>query len=677
MSQTLSEGLPTEAVRLRRRLERERQSRLEAEAVAEKGLRELYDKQQQLQLLEAIAVAANETTSVETALQFAVEQVCRFTGWPLGHAHLAKGSSDSPQLLSTSIWHTGEPERFQEFFEATRQMSFTAGVGLPGRVLATRSPVWLADTSEDHNFPRSQAARSAGLKAAFAFPVLVGSDVAAVLEFFGNTVTPPDETLLRLMAQIGTQIGRVLERQRAHDRLVDASHDPLTGLPNRALFLDRLNHAVSRSRHHPEYKFAVLFIDLDDFKTVNDSLGHLAGDNLIVQVATRLLASLRRDDVLARLNANTRVGDDILARLGGDEFTVLLGGMSDSSDAMRVAHRIQTALNRPFALVGHEVYTSASIGIATSTTGYLSADDALRDADLAMYRAKALGKARAEVYDQKLHATAMKRLQLESDLRRALQQSEFVLHYQPIVALDDAQIIGFEALVRWRKSESELIYPGDFINVAEETGLILPLGLWVLKEACRTMQQWHEEFPRETPLTISVNVSPRQFAQPDLVQQVRQIIAETGIASEAVRLEITESVTMADAERTIQVLSQLRQLGVRLTLDDFGTGYSCLSYLHRFPLDVLKIDRSFVGQMDQGSQGLQIIHTIMSLARNLNIAVVAEGTETSAQVAQLKESGCDFAQGYFFSRPVDAATARKLLRAPVLAPSEARAACTA
>jgi diguanylate cyclase (GGDEF)-like protein len=649
---TATEDAAAEVARLKRRLERERRSRLEAETIAERGLRELYEKQGQLQLLEAIAVAANESSSVRDALGFALAEVCRYTGWPLGHVYF-RGAEDLRCLVSAPIWHGAEALRWHAFRAHTEQFELQAGHGLPGRVLDAGAAAWIADIEADADFPRASAARAAGLKAAMAFPVLVRADVAAVLEFFNDRTTPPDETLLRLMSQIGTQLGRAVERKRAEDKLVhDASHDPLTGLPNRALFLDRLQRAVARGARHADYRFAVLFIDLDRFKVVNDSLGHGAGDSLIVQVGARLLASLRREDVLARPSADGDADIDTLARLGGDEFTVLLDDIRDPSDAVRVAERIQAALGQPFVVDGHEVYASASIGIATSSTGYATPEEVLRDADLAMYRAKSLGKARSELFDQAMHVMAVKRLQLETDLRRALQQQEFVLHYQPIVALATGRTTGFEALVRWRRA-GELVYPGEFIDVAEDTGLILFLGLWVLREACATLRRWHAEFPRAAPLTMSVNVSARQFAQADFVPQVAQIVRETGVDARALRLEITESVTMGDAERTIQVLTSLREIGVRLSIDDFGTGYSSLSYLHRLPLDVLKIDRSFVAAMRPGSDGLQIVNTIMDLARNLGMDVVAEGTETAEQVAHLTSLGCDFGQGYYFSRPVD------------------------
>ncbi len=655
--------LETEIGKLQRRLQRERQSRLEAEGIAEKGLRDLYQKQQQLQLLEAIANAANQATSVEEVLQFAARAVCQFTGWQVGHAYLADRASQEPRLLPTSIWHGVEGEHFREFYQLTDALDFRVGAGLPGRVLASAAPAWVMDIAHDANFVRAGVAERVGLQAAFAFPVLLGSEVTAVLEFFANRVLEPDETLLHLMAQVGTQLGRVAERKRAEDRLMqDALHDPLTSLPNRALFADRLAHAVTRSSRHPERRFAVLFIDLDRFKLVNDSLGHLAGDTLIVQVARRLTSCLREEDTLARM--------------GGDEFTILLDGIVDVNDAVRIADRLMQALEPPFRIEGEQLYVSASIGIAASGLVSVSAEEILGHADLAMYRAKTLGKRRYEIYDHSMHERAVSRLALETSLRRALQNNEFVLHYQPIVTLDNDQIVGVEALVRWRKSESELIPPADFIQVAEETGLILFLGLWVLREACTTAARWHREFPRTPALTVSVNVSARQFAQHDFVQQVGEVLAETGIDPQTVRLEITESVTMGDSERTVAELKQLRELGVRISIDDFGTGYSSLSYLHRFPLDILKIDRSFVIQLDQGGDGLQIVQTIMSLARNLGIEVVAEGTETAGQVAHLKSLGCDFGQGYFYSRPLEPlalmalleSSAARDLRAPTCDP---------
>ena len=664
MDQSAIGDLPGQLARVERRLARERDARFEAEAIAEKGLRELYERQEELQLLEAIAGAANQMSSVDEALQFAVTKICAFTGWPLGHAYLTE-NQDELKHVHPAIGEIDHPKRLHEFLQATEQIRFDSGVGLPGRVLATGSPVWISDVAEDNNFPRAKAAREAGLKAAFAFSVVIGNEVAAVLEFFAESRVELNAQLQRVMAQVGTQLGRVIERKRAEDRLVyEAFHDCLTGLPNRAMFLDRLSRAIARQQTDSSYRFAVLFIDLDCFKVINDSLGHLAGDKLIVEVARRFLASLRQTDLLSRTFGGTAAGAETLARLGGDEFTVLLDDIRAPADAERVAQRILDTLAQPFLLEGQEVYTTASIGITISSAIYTSATNILRDVDLAMYRAKSQGKSRYEVYDEPMHQGAMARLKLETDLRRALVNQEFVLHYQPIVSLKTHEIAGFEALVRWQKSASELVYPDAFIGVAEDTGLILFLGMWVLREACRTVARWHAEFPGTTLLTMSVNLSARQFSQPDLTQQVRQIIDETGVNPAGITFEITESVTMDDAEHAIRVLSQLREIGVRFSIDDFGTGYSSLSYLHRLPVDLLKIDRSFIAALDQGSENLSIVRTIMRLAKDLGIDVVAEGTETIAQLDHLKALNCKFGQGYYFSRPMEAAEIRKLLHAP-------------
>jgi predicted signal transduction protein with EAL and GGDEF domain len=660
-------ALLAEVARLRRRLERERLARLQAEQIAESGLRELYVKQRQSQLLESVATSANYASSVSAVVQTAISEICAFTGWPLGHAWWVKGMGTAATLQSSLLWNEHRASRFDAFCRSSEERQFTAGVGLPGCVLMSAAPKWLrhGDLAQA-SFPRALIAEQAGLRSAFAFPVLVGHEVAVVLEFFSLQELEPDDALLKLMLQVGTQLGRVVERRRNEQRLIhDAAHDVLTGLPNRALFLDRLQHALLWRQRNAAFKFAVLFLDLDRFKIINDSLGHRAGDQLLVQVGQRLAAVSRCSDMLAggelQSGLEGSAGEDTLARLGGDEFTLFLGDIQDVSDAVRVAERVKTMLQPPFIIEGQEVCISVSIGIAASDSRYESADEIMRDADIAMYRAKASGKSRYEIYDQTMHALAVQRLNLETELRHALQEQNFVLHYQPIVELGGETVVGFEALVRWQRTPTELVYPDQFIQVCEDTGLIVELGLWVMLEACRTMRAWQWRFPRETPLTISINVSARQFAQADLVQRVGEIIEATGILAPSVRLEITESVTMGEVEQTIRVLGQLKALGVLLSIDDFGTGYSSLSYLHRFPIDILKIDRSFVSQMDAGSDGLQIVRTIISLADNLGLAVVAEGAETQAQATQLKSLGCDYCQGYFFSRPVSAAAIEGML----------------
>jgi diguanylate cyclase (GGDEF)-like protein/PAS domain S-box-containing protein len=435
--------------------------------------------------------------------------------------------------------------------------------------------------------------------------------------------------------------------------------DPLTGLPNRLLFIDRLGRLIKHSKRRKDHLFAVLFLDLDGFKMINDSLGHLAGDQLLVGVAARLEKCLRSSDTVARLGETFTV-----ARLGGDEFTILLDDIKEPSDANRTAERLMKALAPPFLLAGKEVFTSISIGIALSNAAYDQPEDMLRDADTAMYRAKSLGKARYEVFDADMRASVMARLQLETDLRRALERNEFRNFYQPIVALDSGRIVGFEALLRWRHPTRGMLGPEEFIFVAEETGLIRELGWWSLREACRQMSNWRAHSEASHDLTVSVNLSAKQLLQPHLVDQTKKLLRETGLPPEALKLEITESAVMADPAAAAEMLQQIKSLGIRLAIDDFGTGYSSLSYLHRFPLDTLKIDRSFISGVGEGGDGMEIARTIMPMAKNLRLDVVAEGVETMEQVALLKRLQCKYAQGYYFSKPLAPEEVAPLLSDP-------------
>ncbi len=457
----------------------------------------------------------------------------------------------------------------------------------------------------------------------------------------------------------------ITERKRAEQMLVhSAFHDGLTDLPNRALFLDRLQHVVNLAKRHPNYKFAVLFIDVDEFKLYNDSLGHSTGDQLLIQIGQRLTGSLRRDDTVGRPSASkTEEGssdDDTLARLGGDEFTVLLYEIRDASDAIRVAERICTKLAVPFTIKGQEIVISASVGIALSTTPHANAEELLRDADIAMYRAKRAGKARCEVFDSAMHSSAVKRLRLETDLRKALDRGEFLNHYQPIISLPDGRIVGFEALARWQTAE-RLVPPAEFVAVANETGIILAMNRALLAQACEHLRQWQEQFPSQPPLAMSMNVSAREFEHPDLAQGISSILQQHNVRASCLQLEIMETIAMGDAEKAGSVLAQLKSLGVRLSIDDFGTGYSSLSRLQRFPVDTLKIDRGFISNMESDRESREMVRIIVNLAHNFRLRVVAEGVETRAQAEQLQELGCECAQGYLYSRPVAAEAVPELL----------------
>ena len=478
---------------------------------------------------------------------------------------------------------------------------------------------------------------------------------------------------------------RKLAKEQLHER---AFYDVLTGLPNRGLFMDRLSQTVERAKRHPGYRFAVLFLDLDRFKVVNDSLGHLAGDQLLVAIARRLEACLRAEDTVARL--------------GGDEFTILLENIEDINQATRVAERIHQELSEPFNLDGHEVFTAASIGIVlsrevmkgVSTIDYDRPEDLLRDADTALYRAKALGKARYEVFDTTMHQSAVALLELETDLRHALEHQDFQIYYQPVVSLTTGRITGFEALLRWQHPERGFVAPAEFIPVAEETGLIIPIGWWMLRSACSQLRTWQQQFSDweqglslkdkidnsslstqrtlqeglrpyglNTELTIKVNLSGKQFSQPNLVEQIDQILEETDLGGHHLKLELTESFLLEDADSASVTLMKLRERQIQLCIDDFGIGYSSLSYLHRFPINTLKIDRLFVSRLGFDQGNAEIARTIVLLAHNLGMDVIAEGVETPQQLAHLRALGCEYGQGSFFSKPLDASTATELIAA--------------
>ncbi|MEM8960809.1 MAG: EAL domain-containing protein [Acidobacteriota bacterium] len=441
----------------------------------------------------------------------------------------------------------------------------------------------------------------------------------------------------------------VTDRKEAEAQLIhDALHDALTGLPNRALLMDRLEHALARGRRVHHERCAVIFLDLDRFKMVNDSFGHSAGDQLLVQVAERLTTCLRPSDTLARL--------------GGDEFAILLEGVREAAHAVRVAERIGKALAEPFEVAGREVFTSASLGIAMSATrGRANSNDLLRDADIAMYRAKTSGRSGYAIFDARMHAQALAELELETDLRRALDPWQFEVVYQPVVTLGDGKIAGFEALVRWRHPNRGLLLPEAFLPAAEDTGLILELGRGVLRTACEQLQSWRQTHGDSEPLFVSVNLSTRQFSQTDLVGRVESVLRETGLPGSCLMLEITEQTVLECPDSILTSLVALKRLGVRLSLDDFGTGYSSISVLHQFPFETVKIDRWFVRNVGTDPSSDELVAGVLAVCQGRRLATIAEGVETDQQRERLEELECDLAQGYLFSKPLDAEDAELLL----------------
>ncbi|PSN11194.1 GGDEF domain-containing response regulator [filamentous cyanobacterium CCP5] len=442
----------------------------------------------------------------------------------------------------------------------------------------------------------------------------------------------------------------ISKRKQAEDQLVfRALHDSLTDLPNRSLLSDRLEKSIQRAQQSPTYHFAVLFLDLDQFKVVNDSLGHLVGDQLLITVARKLQAIARPTD--------------IVARLGGDEFVILVEHVPDIQAVVQIAKRILADFEGTITIEGHTFFMSTSIGIVWSTVDHTEVSDLLRDADIAMYRAKAKGRAKYEIFDAEMHTQAVKRLTLEHDLQLAIIQQEFIAYYQPVIDLNTRKLTGFEALIRWQHPLRGFISPDDFIPVAEETGLIVPISRWMLQAACEQMATWRQQFPHADDLKISINLSGSDLLQADLIDTIQQVLSQTQLPATALALEITESMLVQNIETTTDLLHQLRAMGFRISIDDFGTGYSSLSYLYNLPVDYLKIDRSFVSNMQPGNKNYKIVQAIVGLSDQLQIGAIAEGIETEQQLEWLKLLGCELGQGWLLSRPLNPAAATALLAA--------------
>ena len=528
--------------------------------------------------------------------------------------------------------------------EQARGQEVELGAGVAGYVAEEMEPLLITGEADRSMF-RNLAVRAQRVDSGMSVPLVNREEVLGVLNLNAGPDRLFTEYDLRAVSLFAEQAAaaisnaRLFEMERAHtaELTYRAFHDPLTRLANRALFVERVQEALAEDEDTPR-RPAVLFLDLDNFKTVNDSLGHAAGDRLLVAVAGRIEGSLGHSD--------------IAARFGGDEFAVLLRDATDDFAVTAAAGRILDSLRSPFSIGGHEVFIAASIGIAMPSEDGETVDELLRNADVAMYMAKDGGKGRFAVFAQEMHEAAVERMELEADLQRAIKRNEFVVHYQPTVELATGKVTGMEALVRWEHPTKGLLPPADFIALAEETGLILPIGRWVLHEACRQAVAWSDEHPSRVPLQMSVNLSARQLHLNTVIDDVAAALDDTGLAPERLTLELTETVLMQDEKNVIPRLNRLKELGVHLAIDDFGTGYSSLSYLHKFPIDILKIDKSFTGNLRRGTGEGVLTHAIIRLARTLHLRTVAEGIERPDQVGKLQAMGCHSGQGFYFAKPL-------------------------
>jgi diguanylate cyclase (GGDEF)-like protein/PAS domain S-box-containing protein len=530
---------------------------------------------------------------------------------------------------------------------AIEQSCETVAIGhcLCGRAAATQEMLFVdcVDERHDTDYPGMLA------HGHYCAPILFDGTLLGVLNLYVDAHHRQTPEELQFITAAAHAVAGMIRRHQAEQELRHhAYHDGLTGMPNRILFMDRLEQCLHHCERHPEVHCAVLYLDIDRFKTINDSLGHTLGDQLLLEVAGRVRACMRPADTVARM--------------GGDEFTILLENVAEPVDAMRVSDRLHAALQPPVLLEGREIFVSASIGIAVAPKG-CNATDLLRNADTAMYRAKSTGTGQTALFDEHMHLRAVAQLTLESKLRRAVERAELRVHYQPIVEARTGEVLGFEALVRWAHPERGLISPVEFIPLAEETGLINDIGHWVLVEACRQLQAWRRAFPQRPGLYMSVNLSARQFQQPNLVERIDEAIAAAGVEPRYLALEITESVLLHNRETAHRTLLELKARGLHLHVDDFGTGYSSLSYLQNFPFDALKIDRAFVNRLTPGVEEMEMVSTIIAIARNFNMSVIAEGVENDGQVARLIALGCRKVQGFHFSPPLPASAAGLLIRA--------------
>jgi len=590
-------------------------------------------EEQLLRLEHTVTRSLAEAHGAPAALRAAIRAVCETEGWECGR-YFCPDHHSGVMRFSTA-W--GVPnEAVERYIAGSRDITYAPGVGLMGRVWQSGQPVWVSDLYKDARVSQPVLARETGMHGAFVFPVISEAKTIGVLAFNSRKVREPEERLLEAIRVIGSQIGQFVQRKEAEDRIQYlATHDGLTGLPNRIMFSQLVNIAIANARRYNR-RFAVLFVDLDHFKVVNDTLGHEAGDKLLQEIAARFTACLRASDVIARL--------------GGDEFVVLLAEVADADQIAVAAHKLLSAAIKPIVILGQECRVTASIGVCMYPGDAQDEQSLMKNADAAMYVAKGEGKNNFQFYSKDAGTQSLERMSLETSLRHALERNEFFLHYQAKLDLNTQAITGVEALLRWQHPDLGLVSPTRFIPIAEETGLIVPIGRWVLKTACAQNVAWQRDgLP---PLCTAVNLSARQFADANFLEDLSTALKQSGLRPELLELELSESMVMKHPEYGIKALTAIKQMGVRIAIDDFGVGYSLLAQIKRFPIDTLKVARSFIRDLGENVENRSITEAIIAMGKTLSLTVVAEGVETQEQHRFLSDHACDAMQGFYFSKPV-------------------------
>ena len=590
--------------------------------------------EQLLRLEHMVARCLSESESASAALKAVIRAISETQTWEVGRYF--SWDERAGALGFSEFWHVPEAA-LEVFIEKSRGLTYAPGAGLIGKVMESGQPLWVTDLAKDSR-TKAGIARDVGMHGAFLFPVVSEGKPIGVLVFHSRQVREPEDRLLQAVRVIGGQIGQFVQRKRAEERVQHmATHDALTALPNRVMFSQLLNHEI-RAGERYRRSFAVMFIDLDRFKFVNDTLGHEAGDKLLQEVSARFQACLRSSDVVSRV--------------GGDEFVVLLQEVSDPEAVANVARKILSAAIKPVVVLGQECRVTASIGICMYPRDAQDEQSLLKNADIAMYLAKEEGKNNFQFFSENIRIQSLERQTLETSLRHALEREEFSLHYQAKLDLKTKEITGVEALLRWQHPDLGTVSPAKFIPVAEETGLIVPIGKWVLQTACAQNVVWQREgLP---PMCMAVNLSARQFTDDELTADIRAALDETGMRPELLELELTESMVMQSPERATRILGAIKQMGVRIAVDDFGVGYSSLAQIKRYPIDTLKVDRSFIRDLEKNAEDRAITEAIITMGKTLSMTVVAEGVETQEQQTFLADHACDAMQGFYFSKPIGA-----------------------